>query len=84
MPNASGPFLKFTEKMPAALKYIVDENGHKSLVLVPVKVSEELNAKYLKLQNKLDVLNGMREGLDEVKEAKKSGRKLQTLKDFFK
>ena len=70
--------------MPATLKYIVDENGHKSSVLVPVKVWEDLNAKYLKLQNKLDVLNGIREGLDEVKEARKTGRKLQTLKDFLK
>ncbi len=70
--------------MPEILKYIVNNNGHKTSVLVPVKVWEDLNSNYQKLQKKLNILNGISEGLNEVKLDKKSGRKLQTLKDFLK
>jgi hypothetical protein len=70
--------------MPEALKYIVNDSGHKTSVLVPVKVWEDLNSNYQKLQNKLSILNGISEGLKEVKLVRKSGRKLQRLKDFLK
>lgn len=70
--------------MPTALRFIVDDKGQKSLVLVPVKVWEDLNANYQKLQKKLEVFNGIKEGLDEVRQATKNKRKLQTLKDFLK
>ncbi len=70
--------------MPNTLKYIVDDSGHKSSVLVPLKIWKNLNTNYAKLQKKLDILNGINEGLSEVRQAKKTGRKLQTLKDFLK
>lgn len=70
--------------MPIALKYIVDESGQKTSVLVPVKVWEDLNANYQKLQNKLNVLSSIQEGLKEVQAARRTGKKLQTLKDFLK
>lgn len=70
--------------MPDALKYIVDESGQKTSVLVPVKVWEDLNANYQKLQNKLNVFNSVKEGFEEVAAARKAGKKLQTLKDFLK
>lgn len=70
--------------MAGALKYIVDDNGNRTSVLVPVKVWEDLNTNYDKLQAKLTILNGIREGFHEVKRSKKSGKKLQTLKDFLK
>ncbi len=70
--------------MPDALKYIVNNSGHKTSVLVPVKVWDDLNANYQKLEKKLNILNGITEGLNEVKQAKRTGRKLQTLKDFLK
>ena len=70
--------------MPDALKYIVDDSGHKTSVLVPVKVWEDLNNNYQKLQKKLNILNSISEGLNEVQQSKKTGRKLQTLKDFLK
>lgn len=53
-------------------------------MLVPIQVWEDLNANYQKLQKKLDVLQNIQDGLKEVKQARKSGRKLQTLKDFLK
>lgn len=70
--------------MAGALKYIVDDNGNKTSVQVPVKVWEDLNSNYERLQAKLAVLSGLRDGLSEVKRSKKSGRKLQTLKEFLK
>ena len=70
--------------MGSALKYIVDEKGAKTSVLVPLKTWEKVNQEYTKLQNKLKVLTGIKEGLREVREAKKSGKKLQTLKDFLR
>jgi hypothetical protein len=70
--------------MSGALKYIIDESGQKTSVLVPVKIWDDLNNNYQKLQNKLAVFVNIKEGLAEVRNARKSNRKLQTLKDFLK
>ena len=70
--------------MTEALKYMVDENGDKTSVLVPIKTWEKINQEYNKLQNKLKVFTSISEGLSEVKDARKSGKKLQTLKDFLR
>lgn len=70
--------------MPNTLQYIIDEHGHKTTVLVPVKVWEDLNASYQRLQNKLAVFNSIKEGIQEVRNIKKTDKDLQTLKDFLK
>lgn len=70
--------------MATELKYIIDEKGEKTSVLVPLKTWEKINGDYAKLQNKLKVLTGIKEGFAEIREAKKSGKKLQTLKDFLR
>lgn len=70
--------------MSGALKYIVDETGQKTSVLVPVKVWEDLNTNYQKLQNKLSVFTSIQESFKEVQAARKTGKKLQTLKDFLR
>lgn len=70
--------------MPATLKYIIDQSGQKTSVLVPIKVWDDLNTNYQKFQAKLDVFNSIQKGLQEVKMAKKTGQKLQTLKEFLK
>ena len=70
--------------MARPVKYLVDDSGNKTSVLVPIKVWEDLNANYQRLQTKLAILSGIGHGLDEVKRSKKSGKKLQTLKDFLK
>ena len=79
-------FYSFDKKleMAAPLKYMVDENGDKTSVLVPIKTWEKINQDYSKLQNKLKVLTGIKEGLAEIREAKKTGKQLQTLKDFLR
>jgi tRNA/tmRNA/rRNA uracil-C5-methylase (TrmA/RlmC/RlmD family) len=69
--------------MSSALKYIIDDNGHKTSVLVPVKRWENLNEKYKKLNKKLAVLTGIQQGLLEVKESRTKGKSLQTLSDFL-
>ena len=69
--------------MATALKYMVDENGEKTSVLVPLKTWEKINKNYSKLQHKLNVLTGIKEGFAEIQNTKKTGKKLQTLKDFL-
>jgi hypothetical protein len=69
--------------MSSALKYLIDDKGHKTSVLVPVKAWEDLNEKYKKLNKKLAVLTGIQQGLLEVKESRKNGKSLQTLSDFL-
>ena len=63
---------------------MIDENGDKTSVLVPLKTWERINQDYLKLQNKLKFLTGIKEGLAEIRYAKKSGKDLQSLKDFLR
>ena len=70
--------------MADALKYMIDEKGDKTSVVVPLKTWEKINKEYASLQNKLKVLTGIKDGLKEVKEARRSGKKLQTLKDFLR
>ncbi len=70
--------------MASALKFMVDENGVKTSVLVPIRTWEKINKEYSNLQNKLKVFTEIKEGLLEVKEARKSGKKLQTLQDFLR
>ncbi|MEO8820951.1 MAG: hypothetical protein ABI267_09065 [Ginsengibacter sp.] len=69
--------------MAEALKYMINENGDKTSVLVPLKTWEKINKEYSSLQNKLKVLTGIKNGLKEVEDAQKSGKELQTLKDFL-
>lgn len=69
--------------MGEALKYMVDEKGDKTSVLVPLKTWQKLNLEYTKLQNKVKILTGIKQGLEEIKAAHKSGKKLQTLKEFL-
>ena len=69
--------------MPNALKYITDKNGYATAVVVPIKAGKKINSDYSKLQNKLKILTSIKEGIEEVKQAKKSGKKLQSLKEFL-
>jgi hypothetical protein len=70
--------------MSSALKFMVNDKGDKTTVLVPLKTWEKLNEDYNLLQNKLKILTGVKNGLKEVNDSKKTGKKLQTLKDFLR
>ena len=70
--------------MAEPLKYMVDEKGQKTSVLVPLTTWTKMNDDFTKLQGKLKVLLGIQSAFTEVKSASKTGKKLQTLKDFLR
>ncbi len=69
--------------MATPIQFIIDNEGHKKSVIVPYKQWEELNQRYEKLNNKVQVLTGIQEAMKEVAQARKTGKKLQTLTDFL-
>lgn len=70
--------------MAQPIKYMVDEKGQKTSVLVPLATWTKINDDFSKLQNKLKVLLGIKSAFNEVESSKKSGKKLQPLKDFLR
>ncbi len=69
--------------MATSIQYIIDNDGHKKSVIVPFKQWEEMNQRYQKLNNKVQILTGITEAMKEVKQSRKSGKKLQTLRNFL-
>ena len=65
------------------VQFIIDSSGHKSSVVLPYKQWELFNNNYHMLLNKIRVLTGIKDGLNEVIEAKRTGKKLQTLSSFL-
>lgn len=70
--------------MAHPIKYMVNEKGQKTSVLIPLTTWTKINGDFSKLQNKLNVLLGIKSAYAEVGLSKKSGKKLQTLKDFLR
>lgn len=60
-----------------------DEQGNNTSVIVPYKDWAKLNARLDALQNKLNIFSSIRDGVREVKEAKKNGKELQDLSSFI-
>ena len=69
--------------MRNSVQYIIDDRGVKTSVIVPYNKWEKLNTDFHKLQNKLKVFMAIQEGLEEIKNAVKKGKELQTLSDFL-
>lgn len=69
--------------MTNQIQYFTNQKGQKTSVIVPYKKWEELQMNLEALQNKLNVFLSIQEGIEEVKQAKKSGVKLQKLADFL-
>lgn len=69
--------------MESSVRYIVDESGRKTSVIVPFKQWESLNSRYNKLLAKIDVLTGIKDSLNEIKRAKENGEDLQSLDEFL-
>jgi len=70
--------------MKKGLKYLVDSDGNRLAVIVPMGIWNNMNSGYDRSLKKVSILTGIRDGLEEVKKTGMSGRKLQTLKDFLK
>lgn len=69
--------------MELQLKYIIDQNGHQTAVVIPMNNWEKYQKEYEKLENKIKVLNGISDALDEVEEIKKGKKKGKTLREFL-
>lgn len=69
--------------MATQIQYIIGNDSQKKSVIVPVKQWEDLNEKYEKLAKKVEILTGLHDAVQEVKQARKSGKKLQSLADFL-
>jgi len=69
--------------VPDSIQYMIDESGTKTSAIVPIRTWEKINENHQKLKNKLNLLIGLKAGLLETKEVKKTGKKLQTRKDFL-
>jgi hypothetical protein len=69
--------------MRPSIQYIIDNNGVKTSVIVPFDKWEKLNTDYHKLQNKFRVFLAIQEGIEEIRDSKKKGKKLQDLTDFL-
>jgi hypothetical protein len=65
------------------IQYLTNQTGNKTAVLVPYKDWEKINARYALLEKKIAILTGIKNGLEEVKAAKKTGKKLQSLSSFL-
>ena len=68
--------------MKNTMQYIVDEHGVKTSVIVPFQLWEKITSDNKKLQNKIEVLLSIKDGLSEIKGANKNYQEFQTLSDF--
>ncbi|MGE0634858.1 MAG: hypothetical protein AB7G44_08880 [Bacteroidia bacterium] len=69
--------------MPSAIQYLTNSAGKKSSVVIPFSQWEKINSDYRKLLNKVRILTGITEGIKEIRTARKTGKKLQTLEAFL-
>ena len=67
-----------------SMQYITNEKGQQTAVIVPIEEWQQLKAEHEKLLNKLEVLNGLQDAINEVQEIKQGKRKKgRTLGEFL-
>jgi len=69
--------------MSERIKYITDDKGKKTSVIVPLNEWEEILKKNRSLSSKLKIFKGISDGIKEVNQSKKDGIELQSLSDFL-
>ena len=69
--------------MNKAIQYVTDAQGEQNAVIVPIEKWKKLQADYRKLKNKLDVLNGLQDAVEEVNAIKRGERQGQTLEELL-
>ncbi len=69
--------------MQTEIQYCIDAKGNKISVIIPYQDWEKLNNRDEFLQKKVRLLDGIQDAVKEVKEARKNGKKLQTLSEFI-
>lgn len=66
------------------IKYITNEEGKQTAVIIPIEEWKALKSEHEKLLNKLEVLDGLRDALKEVDEISQGKRKKgRTLSEFL-
>lgn len=63
--------------------YLVDTEGNKIAVQIPIEEWELLEKEIKKIQKRNEILQGIKEAVVEVRMARKKGKKLQTFDDFI-
>ncbi|HCE57583.1 MAG TPA: hypothetical protein DER09_07155 [Prolixibacteraceae bacterium] len=65
------------------VRYITDGYGNQSAVVIPIADWNALNERLTKIQNKLKILTGLEDAVDEVNLAREDKLELKTLRDFL-
>ncbi|MEN9613153.1 MAG: hypothetical protein RLZZ628_3967 [Bacteroidota bacterium] len=65
------------------LSYVTDIAGNPIAVLVPIQDWLAIQKEHEETKRKLEILQGIQSALQEVRQAKKENRKLQSLSDFL-
>ncbi|WP_291721445.1 hypothetical protein [Bernardetia sp.] len=63
--------------------YLVDTEGNKIAVQIPIAEWNLMEEEIQKLRKKLEVLQGIKDAVAEVKTARQEDKKLQSLDDFL-
>ncbi|HEX8529151.1 MAG TPA: hypothetical protein VF646_03985 [Cytophagales bacterium] len=67
-----------------SIQYVTDEAGRHKAVIIPIEEWEEMKREHQRLKSKLDVLGGIEDALQEVKDIKAGRRKKgRTLGEFL-
>lgn len=69
--------------MNGRIQIYTDEKGNKSSVIIPYEEWTNLQSRLNVLEKKLKVFSSIQNGVSEVVDARKSGRKLQSLSAFI-
>jgi phage pi2 protein 07 len=65
------------------LNYLTDASGNQIAVQIAMEEWLVFQQEYQELKRKLEVMQGIRDALEEVQSARKEGRKLQSLSEFL-
>ncbi len=69
--------------MNGRIQIYIDEKGKRSSVLLPYEDWQNLKSRLNRLEKKLKVFTSIRDGMNEVAEAKRTDKKLQSLSAFI-
>ena len=65
------------------VQIVTNSKGEKTSVLVSYKDWEKLNNRIKELEAKTRIIQGIKDGVKEISEARKLGKELQNLSDFI-
>jgi PHD/YefM family antitoxin component YafN of YafNO toxin-antitoxin module len=65
------------------INYITDSYGKQSAVIIPIDDWKLMNDKLIKIENKLKILTGLKDAIEEVHQAREGKIELQSFKDFL-